>query len=306
MLTALTHLSKTQLSEMVQLVEKIVQKINPDKIICYGTRTTITQDWSCFLDGDGYREIIYPSTYDLLIITNEGEKREDHILNQMVDQQAESLGCEVTSVVHRLSSVNADLENGNRFMSTIYQKAVLVYNGSDSPLTMPSKELSLADIISKAEEAWIKYFGIAQRFMKSATDCLNERWYEQALFNLHQAVQHSCVALIRVFTGYRPTTHSLSKLLALIENFSSEPMTIFPRTTKEETELFNLLNRAYSDARYNEQFTVPAEKATLLVNRGKEFSIMAERLYTGKIITMKDNLPINLPLTSINEKKNNI
>jgi HEPN domain-containing protein len=107
------------------------------------------------------------------------------------------------------------------------------------------------------------------------------------------------MALLRVYTGYRSTTHNLFRLLALIENFSFVPSTIFPCITEEETELFNLLNKAYSDARYKETYTVPTETAIVLKNRVQQFLLVTQKLYDKKILDLQSNRATTFPITSM-------
>jgi HEPN domain-containing protein len=297
MLNNISHLSKPQLIKLAALIQKIVQAIRPEKIICYGTRTTIMQDWTCFWEGEGYNEHIFPTTYDFLIITSADEKRADHEIIQIIEQQAEPLASNVTCAIQKIASINEALENGSRFATTVYHKGVLLYNGGIIQLAAPAQESDAVTVKNKITANWNQCFTIAQRFFKAATDCLQDGWNEQAIFNLHQSAQHTCMALLRAVTGYRSTTHNLSRLLAMIENFSFELATVFPCITKEEKDLFNLLNKSYSEARYNEQYKVPAEKATVLVERVREFLTIAERLYQQKLQSLQKQESISFPLT---------
>jgi hypothetical protein len=52
----------------------------------------------------------------------------------------------------------------------------------------------------KLETTWNKCFRTAERFYKTACFCLDNGWNEKAVFDLHQATQHSCMALLRVYT----------------------------------------------------------------------------------------------------------
>lgn len=295
---ALPHLTKSQITKLAALVQKIVQVISPEKIICYGSRTHTFQDWTCFWEGDGYKECIFPTTYDLLVITGEVDKRPEHDIIEIIEQQAEAMACNVTSIAQKITAVNEALASGSRFFTTIFHKGLLLYNGSGIPLTTPLQELGIDVIQSNIEAHWGQCFGLAQRFFTSAAHCLQDGWPEQAVFNLHQCVQHTCMALIRAFTGYRSNTHNLSRLLALVENFSFVPSTVFPCLTKEETHLFQLLSKAYSDARYNEQYTISADIAKILTERVKELLTIAEQLYKQKLLDLKESQPISFPVTT--------
>ena len=56
MLTTFDNLPPSLAALLAQLFQKIATAIHPEKILCYGYRTSIYQDWSCFKDGTGYQE----------------------------------------------------------------------------------------------------------------------------------------------------------------------------------------------------------------------------------------------------------
>ena len=305
MLTNPIHIQEAQRKQLAQLVANIVKAISPEKIICYGSRINIMQDWGCFMSGDSYQ----PTTgteFDLLIITNNEEKCLDHEIIQVCEQQAEPLGCRITTIVHKLVAVNEAIEQGRRFFTTLYHKGILLYNGNDLSLSQPPGTLNIATIKTRMETCWNKEFVMAQRFYDTARHCLMKGWNELCVFNLHQSVQHGCMALLRSITGYRSQTHNLSRLLALTENFSLLPAIIFPVVSDEETELFSLLRNAYSGARYKEDYTVSPEKATILTERVKQFLVIAEHLYHKHLQSLTTETVISFPLTvndNPNEKK---
>ncbi|GAA3922658.1 HEPN domain-containing protein [Chitinophaga oryziterrae] len=298
--TALQHLPKQQVAQLVQLIQRIVQAIYPVKIICYGYRTCTMDDWSCFFDGDTHNKRINP-TYDFLIITNDEEKRAHYEIIEIAEQQAFPMGCDTTIIVQQLNEANKALENGSRFISTVYRKGVMLYNGNGLPLSTPPDESDISVLKNLLEDNWHRRFGMSRRFLKTANYCFDNGWNEQTIFDLHQSVEHACVAIIRVYTGFRPTTHNLSRLLDLICNFSQELVTLFPRQTKEETDLFNTLNRAYSEARYNEKYTVTTEIAKILLGRVTTLLDLAEKFYDRKQLSLESSQPISFPL-KINNK----
>jgi HEPN domain-containing protein len=193
------------------------------------------------------------------------------------------------------------LENGSRFISTVYHKGVMLYNGNDLPLSTAPEKLDIPALKNLIEGNWQRRFGMSRRFLKTANYCFDNGWNEQTIFDLHQSVEHACVAIIRAYTGFRPTTHNLSRLLDLICNFSQELITIFPRQTKEETDLFNTLNRAYSEARYNEKYKVSTEVAKILLGRVTTLLDLAEKFYDKKLLSLESSQPISFPLTVNNQ-----
>lgn len=297
MLNRLSHLSKNQLTTLRNLTHKIIEVIKPEKIMCYGSRTTIAKDWTIFGEDDVFKKHTYPTTYDLVIITNADEKKEDHELIQTIEQQAAVLNCDVTSVILKTNAFSQALEAGWRFFTTAYSKGIMLYDSNANIFYAPVQPFDNADLKRAMEAHWNQCFPIAQRFYKTAEGCIKDNWPEQALFNLHQSAQHTCMALLRSITGYRSTTHNLSRLLALIENFTMVPTTVFPCFTTEETELFNLLNKAYSEARYKESYTVPLEVAKVLKGRVKELMTVTEDAYRKRLASLVLPESISFPVT---------
>lgn len=228
MRTHLPHLSKQQVIQLAKLIEKILLVLQPELIWCLGTRTTIMQDWSCFWPGEGYRETIFPTTFDLMILTTDTEKRPEYELIQLIEQQAASLPCEITCMVQKYAAFMEGLPAGYRFDTTVYRKAVPVYSSGKLLTAELPGEPTKEEMKTRITTQWNRCFTTAQRFFKTATDCQQDNWPEQAVFNLHQAAQHACMGILRGITGYRSTIHNLSRLLALIDNFSMEPSVIFP------------------------------------------------------------------------------
>jgi HEPN domain-containing protein len=294
MLTTFHHLAKFQQEQLAQLILRIVKAVQPEKVVCYGSRVTIMQDWGCFLDRDGYKESIHP-TFDLLVIIKEDEKRAEHEIIQISEQQCVP-PVTVTCIAHKLPSVNQALEASSHFFSTLFHKGILLYDAGGISLLAPHESFTGCFQRSKAETYWNRWFGLAQRFFSLAGHSVTCGWPDQAIFLLHQAVEHTCIALIRVFTGYRSNTHNLSRLLSMTENFSLVPMSIFPRITKEESELFNLLLRGYSDTRYKDLYDITIQTANVLIDRVKELQAVAESLYRDRIKIYSENESISFPL----------
>lgn len=60
--------------------------------------------------------------------------------------------------------------------------------------------------------------------------------------------------------------------------------------TKEETELFNVLHRAYSDVRYKEEYKVSGDTVLILIERVKSMLDFAEEIYQGKKTWLESTL----------------
>ncbi len=278
MLTSFNHLPPSQEQALKQAISAIAISIAPEKIICYGTRTWLTHSWSV---ADPVLNSSMNTDYDLLIITKPGIKRREHEILDIVAYYS-TQETRIIAIAHSLCAVNEALQQGRSFFANIYKNGIMVYDSSGTPLITPSvweNVEHLADI----QAQWDQDFGLASKFLEGASYYITSGNAALAVFMLHQATEHSCIALVKACLGYRPTTHNLKRLLALTENFSEYPSNIFPQVSQEEIDLFNTLAKAYSDVRYSANFKVSIEKAGVLRQRVKHLQETAEKLYKKKI-----------------------
>lgn len=105
---------------------------------------------------------------------------------------------------------------------------------------------------------------------------------------LHQATEQALHTLLKTGTGYHFCTHSIERLLRYGSMVSYELPDVFPRKTEREKHLFSLLQKAYGDARYKENYAISMADLLLLMERGRRIiGIVSE---TGKSI-------LHLPIT---------
>lgn len=283
MLTYLRHISTAQHQQLQQSVSSIIKAIAPEKIICYGTRTNATQTWSCFLD-DINETVI--TTYDLLIITRDKEKAKRDEIARTISQY-DTASTKFITIVHSIEAVNDALKDENFFFSTLFHKGALLHDHNNISLMVPPATIHTSLPVAQIEKYWNTSFELGQNFLEAATLCFSKKQHNVAIFLLHQSVEHTCIGLIKIHTGYRPATHKLAKLLDLIDNFSLDAITAFRRTTEKESGLFKVLDSAYSDARYTEEYTVSADTITYLIGQANQLLEIAAFLYQHKLDNAK-------------------
>lgn len=278
MLTTFNHIPPSQEQKFRLAVCAIATAVTPEKIICYGTRTWLTHTWNIV---DPVLNSTMNTDYDLLIITKPGTKRREHEILDIVAQYS-TQETRIVAIAHSLPAVNEALEQGRSFFVNIYKNGILVYDSSGIPLATPPV-CDNADHLTDIKAQWDQHFGLALEFLAGASYYISSGNAALAVFMLHQAAEHSCIALVNACLGYRPATHNLNRLLTLTENFSEYPSYIFPQVSQEEIDLFTTLTRAYSDVRYTANFKVSIEKAGVLRQRVKDLQEIAEKLYKKKI-----------------------
>ncbi len=281
MLTSLEHLTAAARESFVSGIETLVQVIEPELIVCYGTRVRTVSAWSPF------RQEPVPATrgeYDVLVVLREGDHRRDHEIIDMIERR-NTEDVAFMAVVHRLEGVRDALLNNSTFFATVCRQGVLVY-GSIGALQGYTPSVIVQPDPAQLTFQWERWFGLSRNFLSTATECASRGWYPLAVFMLHQAVEHACIAAVRVCMGYRPSTHSLTRLLRLVGNISVQVSSIFPCFTDEERELFSVLQRAYLDARYREVYSVSAAETAVLIRRVRMLQQLAETFYENKLLSL--------------------
>jgi HEPN domain-containing protein len=293
MFKPVVYLTEFQQAQLGPFIQQIIETIQPEMIICYGIRSNLYKKWGCFLEHDDFQETPH-LILDLLIIVGPNEKRPLHDITDKAEHNNLPhliLSC----LTHKLNSVNDALENGHPFFSTLYHKGVLLYDSGRVQLSVPEKPELKPIPLHLAEANWQRWHGLAKTFLQSAISSMPYDRPDLTVFLLHQAVEHTCIALIRVFTGYRPNTHNLTRLFAMIENFSQMLKDSFSSVTPEERDLLNTLVKGYTDTRYKDDYLVEQEKISQLVARIKRMHSIAESIYDTHVRTYEANTNVSSP-----------
>ena len=88
-----------------------------------------------------------------------------------------------------------------------------------------------------------------------------------AAFDLHQATERLYHCMLLVLTLYSPKSHKLNFLRSQCEQLVPELAAAWPRGTRFEQRCFELLRRAYVDARYSPHYKITAEELAWLGER---------------------------------------
>ena len=89
----------------------------------------------------------------------------------------------------------------------------------------------------------------------------------EAAFLLHQAAERAYHCILLVLTNYTPATHNLKHLRSLTESRDERLRPIWPQDTKEHRRRYELLKRAYIDARYSVHYKITEEELDYLSER---------------------------------------
>jgi len=270
--TSLHHLPEHKQKQLRDITDIIVQAVDPEKVILFGSHAT--GRWVEHRYTEGGITYEYISDYDILVITKTGESRKDYEVQDLIENRC-VYKTPVTVITHDIDFINKMLGEGQYFFTDIEQEGILLYDAGTTPLA-ERKPLSPQEAKAIAQQYFEQWYGGAREFYIDAGHAAQRGSYKNAAFYLHQATERTSNAVILVETGYKPKTHNLDKLKRYAKRFSEELAGVFPDNTPEEKHLFDLLKRGYIDTRYKETYVITAEELATLIEQVNRLQAIAE------------------------------
>jgi predicted nucleotidyltransferase len=279
MRTGLDHLPQRQQDELARVVEILMEEFEK-------ATSRATQPWK--RDGRIYKIILfgsyartdwvdepengYQSDFDLLIVVSHRDLTEiadywyvaeDRILRDP------AIARPVNIIVHSIDEVNRALKRGEYFWVDIARDGIALYELPRHELAAPMPA-SPVEALNMAESYFRAQIGAVDRWLKLADTSLTEQnsdpeWSKTAAFNLHQATETAYACFLLVRTLYFPRSHNIKFLRSLAEDKEPRLIDAWPRLTKLERRRFELLKRAYVEARYSAAYEISREDLDALI-----------------------------------------
>lgn len=226
----------------------------------------------------------YKSDYDLLIILSKNGHANSNTLTESISARLKELKstAPVHPIYHGMEFVTHELSEGSYFFGDIKKEGILLFTTNRYQLA-DKRDMSPAEMQAKAQRDFDNWFDSANDFFDSFEgDVKKEKW-KVAAFLLHQATERYYGAIQLVFTGYKPKTHDIEDLGALAKACDMNFDKVFPKASKQEHDRFELLRKAYVDARYNMDYKISKEDLDYLSERVQFLRKLTEEICKEKI-----------------------
>lgn len=238
----------------------------------------------------------YQSDFDLLIVVSHEKLTdiaeywyiaEDRILRDpLIDRQ-------VNIIVHDLAEVNRSLRRGEYFWADLVRDGIALYELPNHPLAAPMP-LTPADALGMAERYYEKYISSAAEWLELAHHALHRgptgEWPNKAAFNLHQATETIYACFLLTTSLYFPRSHNIKFLRSLAEDKEPRLVEAWPRATKAERRRFEMLKRAYVEARYSANYDIGIEDLDALFVCVKRLRDIVAKLCKERIRDLRQAL----------------
>ncbi len=228
----------------------------------------------------------YLSDYDLLIVVNQQSvvdfatywyRAEDRIMRET------GIRTPVNFIVHTMDEVNSALSQGQYFFTDIIREGIALYDLKGSTPFVTPQPLTAEEALATAEKHFEERFPRIEPMLKGTGFFVAEKELRDAAFLLHQAAERAYTCLLLVETNYSPSSHNIKFLRSLAEQIAPEMIAAWPRENKHDRRLFELLKRAYVEARYSEHYVITPEELAWLGERAEVLRDLVEKRSRDKI-----------------------
>ena len=158
-------------------------------------------------------------------------------------------------VNYGIDDFNHTLSKAHYFETEIKRDGIILYDSGAYKLARRRK-LNYAEISARAHGYYNEKLACVDDFIIACNSLYNLNRYKRASFQLHQSVENLLRVIPMTYTLYGHKSHDLSELMNAAKKHTTEIFKAFPRDTPEEKRLFDLLQRAYIESRYNPDFEI--------------------------------------------------
>ena len=227
----------------------------------------------------------YQSDFDLLVIVSHEDLTdvagywyiaEDKILHDPAVQRP------VNIIVHTLDEVNKALQRGEYFWVDIVRDGVVLYDLPNHALATP-RPLTSADAYRMAEDYFQHWLPLADHARSLAGTSVDNGVLRDAAFMLHQAAERLFICFLLVRTLYFPRSHNIKFLRSISEDKEPRLIEAWPRATRVDRRRFELLKRAYVEARYSPSYQIGVEDLEALADSVRRLRDIVEKLCAERL-----------------------
>jgi uncharacterized protein len=227
----------------------------------------------------------YKSDFDLLVVVSHEKLTdvaeywyiaEDRILHDV------AIGRQVNIIVHDLDEVNQALKRGEYFWADIVRDGIVLYELPNHPLATPVP-VSQAEALRTSERYYEQWSDGIDDLLAGARFYVERDNNKLAAFSLHQATERAYACYLLTSTFYFPRSHNIKFLRSLAEDREPRLIETWPRATKLERRRFELLKRAYVEARYSPNYRISIEDLDALYASVKRLRDIVAQLCEARI-----------------------
>ncbi|GFI54494.1 hypothetical protein IMSAGC022_01112 [Alistipes sp.] len=185
-------------------------------------------------------------------------------------------------VNYGIDEFNYALSKAHYFETEIKRDGVILYDSGAYKLARRRK-LDYTEIRNRAQKYFDDKLGKANNFLEDTLFNFKKNEFVHSSFHLHQSAENLLRVIPMTFILYGHKSHDLSELMNAAKKHTTKIFEVFPCDTPEEKRLFDLLQRAYIESRYNPDFEVTKEDIDALIPKVEQLRDIVEMVCRERI-----------------------
>ena len=275
---------RQDLQQLAELIRENVKQV--EMIILFGSYAK-----NKYVDYDQRVEFgtptYYMSDYDIVILTRKPigaieSSLYEKIKDKFFENKNRPFHTHPQFVNYGIDEFNYALSKAHYFETEIKRDGVILYDSGAYKLARRRK-LDYTEIRERAQKYFDDKFGRANDFLDGVKFYSDTNRYLMASFHLHQSAENFLRTIPMVFILYGHKSHNLSELMNATKKYAPEIFKALPRDTPEEKRLFDLLQRAYIESRYNPDFEITKEDIDALIPKVERLRDIVDRVCRDRI-----------------------
>lgn len=229
----------------------------------------------------------YMSDYDIVILTRKPIGAVEYSLYEKIkdrffENKNRPFHTHPQFINYGIEDFNYALTKAHYFETEIKRDGIMLYDSGAYKLARRRK-LDYTEIRDRAQKYFDDKFGKANNFLEDTLFNFKKNEYVHSSFHLHQSAENLLRVIPMVFILYGHKSHDLSELMNAAKKHTTEIFSAFSRDTEEEKRLFDLLQRAYIESRYNPDFEIVKADIDALLPKVEQLRDIVERVCRERI-----------------------
>ena len=275
---------RQDLQQLAELIRENVKQV--EMIILFGSYAK-----NKYVDYDQRVEFgmptYYMSDYDIVILTRKPigaieSSLYEKIKDRIFENKNRPFHTHPQFVNYGIDEFNYALSKAHYFETEIKRDGVVLFDSGTYKLARRRK-LDYTEIKDRAQKYFDDKFERAMSFLIDVPHPAKRSDYKQSSFYLHQSAENLLRVIPMTFILYGHKSHDLSELMNAAKKHTTKIFEAFPCDTPEEKRLFDLLQRAYIESRYNPDFEVTKEDIDALIPKVEQLRDIVEKVCRDRI-----------------------
>lgn len=251
-------------SQEQTLVSLIRQAVPAQKIYMLGKKLPHQLTATVFMHDAAAR--CRPVHYWLLVLVDKAGGLTNNYIQDKIENNCRRLAA-VTVIVLDTRQFGNWLNGGHCFACTVVKAAPLLYGNGD--ISLPVTGATNYNAAESTEARCRQGIDRVTEFMTGAELYRLRQQYKMAAFMLHQAAEQGLLTVFKKATGLYLRTHNIDKLLRYCAIVNDQIPNVFSAESEADTRLLRLLQKAYIDSRYREDFCISSADVATITERIK-------------------------------------